>query len=59
MSREFRDVLKLSRPELTDTIMKIPRTPQRTGEEKETVLARPGVIISSEGEEGIDNSWEA
>ena len=52
-------MLKLSRPELTDTIMKIPRTPQRTGEEKETVLARPGVIISSEGEEGIDNSWEA
>jgi len=64
VSREFRDVLKLSRPELTDAIMRIPRTPQRTEEkswlEKKTVSARQGVmLLGSEGEEGADNSWEA
>ena len=50
MSREFRDVLRMAKPELTDAIMKLPRSTQNKEMQKmkpdEIILARPVLIIT-------------
>ena len=67
MSREFIDVLKMSKPELTDAIMKLPRSAQKKEMQKtqqtmssdDILLARPVLIMTGGEEEEGDTSWEA
>ena len=66
MSREFRDVLKMAKPELTDAIMKLPRSArkkemktQQTMKPDEIILPRPVLIMTRGEEEEGDTSWEA
>ena len=67
MSREFREVLKMSKPELTDAIMKLPRSAQKKEMQKtqqtmrpdDILLARPVLIMTRGEEEEGDTSWEA
>jgi hypothetical protein len=67
VSRQFRDVLKMAKPELTDAIMKLPRSAQKKEMQKtqqtmipdDMILARPVLIMTGGEEEGGDTSWEA
>jgi hypothetical protein len=67
VSREFRDILKMAKPELTDAIMKLPRSAQNKGVQKkrqttipdDILIARPVLIMTGGGEEEGDTSWEA
>ena len=64
VSREFREGLKMAKPELTDAIMKVPRSVNNkeiTGTkygETVTVMARPGMVMAG-GEGGEHTRWEA
>ena len=67
MSRQFREVLKMAKSELTDAIMKLPRSAQKKEMQKtrqtmppdEIILARPALIMARGEEEDGDTSWEA
>ena len=67
MSRQFREVLKMAKPELTDAIVKLPRSAQnkemqktkQTMRSEDILLARPLLIMTrGEGEER-GTRWEA